>query len=161
MGNWKNSVTHPKSRINRKRKRKWGKKLVRFVGNLSRIPKLSFFYSSIKTEGVLFFFIYIAIYIYICIYIKNQALNGKMFRNKKCFFRFYILYENFSKIGPIIKKIPKFWENLSRSLDKFKITEHFNYITLWTNNIRSHIIRSTSNSCASSFEWDDLSFTTE
>ena len=44
------------------------------------------FYSSIKTEGVLFFFIYIAIYIYICIYIKNQALNGKMFMNKKCFF---------------------------------------------------------------------------
>ena len=24
------------------------------------------------------------------------------------FLRFYILYENFSKIGPIIKKIPKF-----------------------------------------------------
>ena len=24
------------------------------------------------------------------------------------FFRFYILCENFSKIGPIIKKIPKF-----------------------------------------------------
>ena len=45
------------------------------------------FYSSIKTEGVLFFFIYIAIYIYIFvyIYIYNQALYGKMFKNKKCF----------------------------------------------------------------------------
>ena len=27
------------------------------------------------------------------------------------FFRFYILCENFSKIGPIIKKIPKFWDD--------------------------------------------------
>ena len=43
---------------------------VHFVGNLSRIPKLSLFYSSIKTEGVLFFS-YIYKFIYICIYIKN------------------------------------------------------------------------------------------
>ena len=34
-----------------------------------------------------------------------------MFTNKKCFFRFYILCENISKIGPIIKKIPKFWDD--------------------------------------------------
>ena len=34
------------------------------------------------------------------------------------FFRFYILCENFSKIGPIIKKIPKFQSDpLKRSLD--------------------------------------------
>ena len=32
----------------------------------------------------------------------------KVSRTKSVFFRFYILCENFSKIGPIIKKIPKF-----------------------------------------------------
>ena len=46
--------------------------------------------------------------IYICTYIKNKGPTGKIFRNKKCFFLFYILCENFSKIGPIIKKIPNF-----------------------------------------------------
>ena len=55
--------------FNRKRKRKWKKYVVHFVGNLSRIPKLFFFHSSIKTEGVLFFYIYIYIYIYIFVYI--------------------------------------------------------------------------------------------
>ena len=30
---------------------------------------------------------------------------------KSVFFRFYILCENFSKIGPIIKKILKFWDD--------------------------------------------------
>ena len=55
-----------------------GKKyFVHYVGNLSRIPKLFFFHSSIKTEEVLLF--------YICIYIKNYALNGKFFRNKVFF----------------------------------------------------------------------------
>ena len=32
----------------------------------------------------------------------------KVSRAKSFFFRFYLLCENFSKIGPIIKKIPKF-----------------------------------------------------
>ena len=32
----------------------------------------------------------------------------KFHEQKVFFFRFYILCENFSKIGPIIKKIPKF-----------------------------------------------------
>ena len=50
--------------FNRKRKRKWKKYFVHFVGNLSRIPKLFFFHSSLKTEEVLFFYIYINIYIY-------------------------------------------------------------------------------------------------
>ena len=33
---------------------------------------------------------------------------GKFSRTSVYFFRFYILCENFSRIGPIIKKIPKF-----------------------------------------------------
>ena len=52
-----------------------------FVGNLSRIPKLSLFFSSIKTEAVLFFFIHIYIsifrkqtFIYACIIKKNGTL---------------------------------------------------------------------------------------
>ena len=57
--------------FNRKRKRKWKKYFVHFVGNLSRIPKLFFFHSSLKTEEVLFFYIYINIYIYFSIYMKN------------------------------------------------------------------------------------------
>ena len=80
-----NSVIHPKSRINRKRKRKWKKISYVLLEIFQGFQNCLCFYSSIKTEGVLFFFIYIALYIYICIYIKNQALNGKMFRNKKCF----------------------------------------------------------------------------
>ena len=53
--------------FNRKRKRKWEKYFVNFVGNLSMIPKLFFYHSSLKTEEVRFFYIYI--YIYLCIYI--------------------------------------------------------------------------------------------
>ena len=37
IGDWILSVTHLKSQINRKRKRKWEKNFVRLVGNLSRI----------------------------------------------------------------------------------------------------------------------------
>ena len=49
------------------------------------------------------------IYIYICIYIYKLSPKWKKFHEQKVFFfRFYILCENFSKIGPIIKKIPKF-----------------------------------------------------
>ena len=66
------------------------------------------FYSSIKTEGVLFFFIYIAIYIYLNIYKKPSPKWKNVHEQKVFLFRFYILCENFSKIGPIIKKIPKF-----------------------------------------------------
>ena len=98
MGDWKNSVTHLKSQVNRKRKRKWKKYFVRFVRILSRIPKLSLF----------LFIYYMCIYIYICIYIKLR-LKWKKFHEQKVFcFRFYILSENFSKIGPIIKKIQNF-----------------------------------------------------
>ena len=75
MGDWKNSVTHLKSQVNKKWKRKWKKYIVMSVGNRSRIPKLSLtlcFYSSIKTEGVLFFFIYIHIYSYLYIHILEE-----------------------------------------------------------------------------------------
>ena len=53
--------------FNRKRKRKWKKYFVHFVGNLSMIPKLFFFPSSIKTEEVLFFYIYTYLYIFVYI----------------------------------------------------------------------------------------------
>ena len=40
---------------------------------------------------------------------KKLSPKWKKFHEQKVFcFRFYILCENFSKIGPIIKKIPKF-----------------------------------------------------
>ena len=46
------------------------------------------FYSSIKTEGVLFFFIYIAIYIYLYIY-KKPSPKWKNVQEQKVFlFRF-------------------------------------------------------------------------
>ena len=35
----------------------------------------------------------------------------KCSRTKSVSFSIYILCENFSKIGPIIKKIPKFWDD--------------------------------------------------
>ena len=67
-----------------------------------------FILSSIKTEGVLFFFIYIHIYIYLYIYKKLSPKWKNIQEQQVFFFLFYILCENFSKIGPIIKKIPKF-----------------------------------------------------
>ena len=81
-----------------------GKKyFVHFVGNLSRIPKLFFFHSSIKTEEVLFFYI---LCLYIFVYIsKKLSPKWKNFHEQKVFlFRFYILCENFRKIESIIKK---------------------------------------------------------
>ena len=47
-------------------------------------------------------------YTYLYIYEKISP-KWKIFQEQKVFyFRFYILCENFSKIGPIIKKIPNF-----------------------------------------------------
>ena len=87
------------------KKRKWKKYVVHFVGNPSRIPKLFFFHASIKTEEVLFFlYIYIYIFIYLNIYKKLSPELKNFHEQKVFFFRFYILCENFSKIGPIIKK---------------------------------------------------------
>ena len=54
--------------------------------------------------------IYIYIYI-IYIYIKLSPKWKNVQEQKVFFVRFYILCENFSKIGPIIKKIPKFWDD--------------------------------------------------
>ena len=50
-----------------------GKKILHFVGNLSRNAKLSLFlHSSTKTVLREFYsFLYIYLFIYICIYIKN------------------------------------------------------------------------------------------
>ena len=42
------------------------------------------------------------------IYKKTKAQQEKNSGIKRVFFRFYILCENFSKIGPTIKKIPNF-----------------------------------------------------
>ena len=80
------------------------KYFVHFVRNLSRIPKLFFSHSSIKTEEVLCFFLYIYIYIYLYIYNKLSPKWKKIQEQKVFLFRFYILCDNFSKIGPIIKK---------------------------------------------------------
>ena len=58
----------------------------------------------------IYIYIYIHIYtrIYTYIYIK-LSLKWKKFHEQKVFiFLFHIFCENFSKIGPIIKKIPKF-----------------------------------------------------
>ena len=47
----------------------------------------------------------------------------KFSRTKKSvFFRFYILWENFSKIGPIMKKIPNFGNYSLKKLSKFECT---------------------------------------
>ena len=85
------------------------KNFVHFVGNLSRILKLFFFILALKLRNF-YSFIYIYMYIYIYLYIyKKLSPKWKNFHEQKVFlFRFYILCENFSKIGPIIKKIPKF-----------------------------------------------------
>ena len=51
------------------------------------------------------------IYIYLFIY-KKLSYKWKNFQEQKVFiFRFYILCENFSMLGPIIKKIPKFLDD--------------------------------------------------
>ena len=46
--------------------------------------KTVFFFSSIKTEEVLFFFIYIYLYIYLYIY-KKLSPKWKKFQEQKCF----------------------------------------------------------------------------
>ena len=64
------------------------------------------------------------IYIYIYLYIhKKLSPKWKNFQEQKVFyFRFYILCENFSKIGPIIKKIPKFSDD-PLNANKFAFSE--------------------------------------
>ena len=50
---------------------------------------------------------------------KKLSPKWKKFQEQKVFFfRFYILCENFSKIGPIIKKIPKFQSDPLKNLRK-------------------------------------------
>ena len=70
--------------------------------------------------------------IYICIYIKNQALNGTQnVQEQKVFcFRFYILCENFSKIGPIIKKIPKFWDDPLKSTNNTLKSSNLSHVKI-------------------------------
>ena len=108
-----------------------GKKyFVHFVGNLLRIPKLFFFHSSIKTEEVLFF---IYIYIYIFIYIYKLSPKWKNFHEQKVFlFRFYILCENFSKIGPIIKKWGTKGSTGGPNLTFFNV--YFHYLIIYLSN---------------------------
>ena len=73
-------------------------------------------------------YIYIYLYVYLYIYIKLSP-KWKNFQEQVFFFRFYILCENFSKIGPIIKKIPKFSDDplnitrnsLSNNLQRVKL----------------------------------------
>ena len=68
---------------------------------------------SLKDSKTVFFFFILALklrkfysflYIYLYIY-KKLSPKWKNFNEQKVFlFRFYILYENFSKIGPLMKK---------------------------------------------------------
>ena len=52
------------------------------------------------------------------------------------FFRFYILCENFSEIGPIIKKIPKFLDNpLKYFIGPITLFFANNYVTEYLSNI--------------------------
>ena len=82
------------------RKRKW-KNILYILKEIFQGFQNCFFHSSIKTEEVLFF-----IHIYIFVLYKKLNPKWKNFHEQKVFlFRFYILCENFSKIGPIIKKI--------------------------------------------------------
>ena len=82
--------------FNRKRKIKWKKIFSRKSFRDSKT--VFFFHSSIKTEEVLFFYIYLYIY-------KKLSPKLKNFHSQKVFlFLFHILCGNFSKIGLIIKK---------------------------------------------------------
>ena len=92
--------------FDRKRKRKWKKYALPFVKNLSRIPKLFFLFLHKNWWSSIFLYIYFYIYIYVYIYIYIKlSPKWKNFQEQKVFlFRFYILCDNFSKIGPIIKK---------------------------------------------------------
>ena len=91
--------------FNRKRKRKW-KIFCTFCRKSFKDSKtVFFFHSSIKTEEVLFFYIYIYKYLHIFVYIyKKLSPKWKNCHEQKVFlFLFYILCEKFSKIEPIIK----------------------------------------------------------
>ena len=109
--------------FNRKRKKQWKKYFVHFVGNFSRISKLFFFsFYNIKTKEILFYYIYIYIYLYIY---KKQSPKLKNCHEQKVFiFRFYKLCENFSKIGPIIKK----WGQGGPNLTFFNVYFHYLFI---------------------------------
>ena len=50
------------------------------------------------------------------------------------YFRFYILWENFSKIGPIIKKIPKFSDDPLKGTESAKNQQNIQnwyYYLIW------------------------------
>ena len=61
--------------------------------------------------------------LYIFVYIQKISAKWKI--KKKVFFRFYILCENFSKIGPIIKKIPNFVNDPLNVIWKFSFSLTF------------------------------------
>ena len=108
-----------------------GKKFVRFVGNLSRIPKLSLFLFYHKNRGSsILFYIYSYIYIYLYIYKKTSPKWKNVQEQEVFYFRFYILCENFSKIGPIIKKIPKFWDDPLNALQKKFMSHPWSWLPL-------------------------------
>ena len=55
-----------------------------------------------------YYFIYIYVYIFVYIYIILSPKWENFYEKTVFFFQFYILCENFSKIGTIIKKIPNY-----------------------------------------------------
>ena len=63
----------------------------------------------------------------IYIYIKLSP-KWKSFHEQQVFyFRFYILWENFSKIGPIIKKIQKFSDDPLKTIIKRMLRVYINF----------------------------------
>ena len=54
------------------------------------------------------YYIMLVLYIFVYIYRKLSPKWKNFHEQKVCFHRIYILFKNFSKIGPIIKKIPNF-----------------------------------------------------
>ena len=95
--------------------------------------KTVFFHSSIKTEKVLFFYMYIFIYIYLYIYKKLSPKWKNCHEQKVFLFRFYILCENFSKIGPIIKKWGQRGSTGGPNLTFFNV--YFHYLFIYSSNI--------------------------
>ena len=116
-----------------------GKNICTFCRKSFKDSKTDFFFHcSLKTEDVLFLYIYkyIYIYIYIYLYIYEKLSNKwKNCHEQKVFlFRFYILCENFSKIGPIIKK----WGAMGGSTGGPNLTffnVYFHYLFIYSSNI--------------------------
>ena len=82
------------------------------------------------SKTVLYIYIYINIYIYLYIYIKLSPKWINCHEQKVFLFGFYILCENFSKIGPIIKKWGAKGVHRRSKLTFFNVYFHYLFIYL-------------------------------